>query len=384
MQFCLTYHLVNSLANWDGDVMPPPGPWAARGFFLDEKLKNSIEAWCDKSQITEQNIEIEKYIDTDHFGEIAPRAWILEMVDMQVLSVWWENHVLSLDSKQDLKPWWLLYTSPESQALCKIPAPSIRTCSTTGDEDKIRLPPTAAQAMLAGEERCKVKETSKVDHKLNAKHGVYHSEELGQTVVQPNPFAPRRTMYLRPARKGDVAQIVAIYKHYIDNTIYCPERDSSSVSKVLDIVEDVEKASLPFLVAIDSKSEADKVLGFGFADDWHVPRGMYRYTVEVELFVRPDVKGLRIGTCIMDKLMSVLDSHYGGREACEFYGNPLHYAPGGRRRLGYVICNVAFDSQTDRFEKLKQWLKQWDFEVAGILPEIGRKRSTRSVQPIFS
>lgn len=100
----------------------------------------------------------------------------------------------------------------------------------------------------------------------------------------------------------------------------------------------------------------------------------YRYTVEIETFVKSGFTQKGVGRCLLDKLISVMDPLYSLRGGYEFDGDAILYGPGGKRVVGSIIINIPHDSKDKgRLTVLQNWLSQWDFQPAGELFEVGHK-----------
>jgi L-amino acid N-acyltransferase YncA len=82
---------------------------------------------------------------------------------------------------------------------------------------------------------------------------------------------------VRAATAKDADVIAHIYNYYIRNTVITFEEEPVSAQTMEARVADVQKASLPWLVA-----EVEGALaGYAYANKWK-PRSAYRYSVEAK------------------------------------------------------------------------------------------------------
>ena len=81
-------------------------------------------------------------------------------------------------------------------------------------------------------------------------------------------------------------------------------------------------SKLPFLVAVQRGDVVkarkkknfgedivlpDKIIGFAVADNYIDLKSMYRYTAYLNIFVHTDHHGKGVGSCLMDKMLALLD-----------------------------------------------------------------------------
>ena len=105
---------------------------------------------------------------------------------------------------------------------------------------------------------------------------------------------------IRLANKRDAAQILDIYRPYIENT-------SISFETVVPFVEEMEAriervlANNPWLIF----EESNIILGYAYASK-HRERAAYKWAVDVSAYVRQDWRGKGIGKMLYTALLSVL------------------------------------------------------------------------------
>jgi len=106
---------------------------------------------------------------------------------------------------------------------------------------------------------------------------------------------------IRGVMAGDVESLVAIYNHYVTQTIITFEEEIVTGVEMSRRVADVQLALLPWLVA----ERDNAVVGYAYATKWRV-RQAYRFSTEVTVYVAPDLAGKRIGSMLYGQLLSAL------------------------------------------------------------------------------
>ena len=93
-----------------------------------------------------------------------------------------------------------------------------------------------------------------------------------------------------------------IYNHYIRETVVTFEEEPLSASEIARRIEEVQRASLHWLVA-----ERDgNVLGYAYAGKWN-RRTAYRFAVEVTVYIDPDHVGRGLGSRLYRQLFALLE-----------------------------------------------------------------------------
>jgi len=365
------------LADWQGQWAPVPVQWGNRPHYVDHAIRTRIAEWQTLSESEVHSVQLTESLDRVA-GDIAPRAWALETIDEHPAAIWWARHLKSPDFESGAL-WWTTYAAKDSDCLPPIVVPESRVDRT--DNNPLKLGQTSAQSSLSFSNSIykrmhKARECSKVVVK-----------EVVEEMPPPHPYAPQISIYLRPAGPYDIAQIAEIYNYYIEKTVFSPELTRLSVSEVRSRWTDVNDARLPFLVAVDKSSKGNKknrprngqpqdehIVGFAYADDYNDIRGMYRYTVEVEVFTKPEYLRKGVGRCLMDKIMSTLDLAYLERGGYDFVVDGPGYGAGGKRVIGSIIANIPHGSKDlSRIKWLRNWLGQWEFEQCAHFNEVGHK-----------
>lgn len=147
---------------------------------------------------------------------------------------------------------------------------------------------------------------------------------------------------IRAARIDDLAEIQAIYGHFVRESVASFELVPPDVAEMRRRFEDITRRGFPFFVAeIDGK-----VGGFAYANTYR-SRAAYDYTVEDSVYVSPTYLRRGIGRALLTSLI----------DAC---------TEAGFRRMVAVIG----DSANDASIRLHRLL---GFTDAGVLPSAGFK-----------
>ncbi|KAK1831701.1 hypothetical protein QBC39DRAFT_83497 [Podospora conica] len=226
-----------------------------------------------------------------------------------------------------------------------------------------------------------------------------------------NLLSPRLPCYLRPARESDMEQIAEIYNWEVNKGIQARDSKPVAAEVFLDVFRQAEQLGMPFLVAVygsarqpgrrrqendvltccirDPASTATpdpklfgKVLGFSYLSVWRPGvtgdlDGSSRATSQVNLFVHPQYKRKRLGTSLLDKIMSTIASAFFSTDAYDFVDpslNPM-YKPGssglGPRRFHKVYASFLVrtkvaeprdakkQKEEEHYEDDLRWVGEW-------------------------
>lgn len=375
----------HELADWDGSWAPAPADWGDREAFHPDVVQ-SVLAWRGTVEPSNVLIESEGLYNTPKDSDIADPRWKPLELDGIPMDEWWEQHCSRTDSDLGIskEPFWnhyLMESPPVLQALKHDEAPI-----DSSDNDMSKVLYQTPHNMIREKHdahlrrKHKRKEKYELTRLLNANIPQYEPE--------PNPYIPDANIFLRPALSRDMTQITTLYNHFIKNTTCCPEHDPLSVSDVRERWQDGMDRRLPFIVAVDRSSKGNRrggrngdnlphyehIVGFAYADDYNDNRGMYRYAVEVDMFVQPGLQRQGVGRCLFDKLLHVLDPHYDPRGGYDFLSDDTNYVTGGARTVGSIFINVPWaEGDKNRVDWIQNWLKQFGFFQAGHYPSMGRK-----------
>lgn len=101
-------------------------------------------------------------------------------------------------------------------------------------------------------------------------------------------------MTVRKALEGDAAAIASIYNYEIETGYAHFGTEPLAHDEVRD---SISTSLLPWLVAVSD----DEVIGFARAYTWK-PRGAYRWTAEVGVYVSPEHQGKGVGRSLYEGL----------------------------------------------------------------------------------
>jgi phosphinothricin acetyltransferase len=107
-------------------------------------------------------------------------------------------------------------------------------------------------------------------------------------------------MNIRKVETQDTTQITEIYNFYIENTHHSFEIEPVKPDEMQQRISAFSE-NYPYLVA----EETGKIVAFAFASCFK-PRSAYKYSAEVSVYVKKDLKQKGIGTKLYDKLFAEL------------------------------------------------------------------------------
>ena len=102
---------------------------------------------------------------------------------------------------------------------------------------------------------------------------------------------------IRAAKSTDAQMIADIYNYYIETSVVTFEEQAISLDDIAIRIEETGREKLPYLVLeLD-----DQITGYAYASQWK-GRCAYRYTVEVTVYLSPDVGGRGYGSRLYESL----------------------------------------------------------------------------------
>jgi L-amino acid N-acyltransferase YncA len=109
-------------------------------------------------------------------------------------------------------------------------------------------------------------------------------------------------MTIRSANKADALAIVAIYNHYVLNSIITFDEAPASAAQFIERME-LSSSRFPWLVA----EEKGTVLGYAYASEWK-SRCAYLHTAESTIYLDATATGKGIGTSLYSTLLTALSA----------------------------------------------------------------------------
>jgi L-amino acid N-acyltransferase YncA len=108
---------------------------------------------------------------------------------------------------------------------------------------------------------------------------------------------------IRSATVADADTIVVIYNHYVTETIVTFEEVPITASDIVERMQSVWSAGLPWLVA----ETAEGVRGYAYATKWKERIG-YRFSVETSVYLAHDAGGRGLGSALYGALFPLLEA----------------------------------------------------------------------------
>jgi L-amino acid N-acyltransferase YncA len=109
---------------------------------------------------------------------------------------------------------------------------------------------------------------------------------------------------IRSANTVDADAIADIYNHYVAHTTITFEEQPVSGAQMTERIDDVQSASLPWLVA----EHDGQILGYAYARKWKA-RSAYRFSVETSVYLKIGSEGKGLGTQLYEALFAALKSN---------------------------------------------------------------------------
>ncbi|KAG8624443.1 hypothetical protein KVT40_007510 [Elsinoe batatas] len=186
---------------------------------------------------------------------------------------------------------------------------------------------------------------------------------------------PPIDIVIRPATDQDIAQLTSIYNHHVLKGVCVPDAGPTSISSMNRRLHSIQDASFPFLVAVRARTST--IVGMVYADDYNDPRGMYRYTCEVEVYVSPHHTKKGVATALMKTILHLLD-----REVPRDPPAGVEIASdtelGPRRPVKSLIIHLPF-IRRKKPEWVFQWLGKLGWETKGVMDEMGFSREGKGI-----
>ncbi|KAJ8065702.1 hypothetical protein OCU04_006374 [Sclerotinia nivalis] len=340
------------LCDWDGSWCAPP-IWEERGAFDSAYIPSYIHEWS---------------------AVVSPIQPVIITVDTSA-----EGFI----SGEDLVNNVILSKAPKHE-------PTIPDTLNASNEEK-RRNQTAGQeaaAFLKNFENIrKAREYAiMVD---NARH-----EEIMAREPEPNPYAPKIEVYLRPATEADAKQILQIYNHYIIESYIPEDQEPLTESDILFLIQVTKKEKLPFVVAVKGRIPAqsanpkvktkvpqyENIIGFGYTEMRGCgiagkSTGRSRYTHNLHFYIHPDYTRKGVGSCVLDRLLLVSSRAYCSHDGYDWlnHDNDPAYGHGCGARCHQLLIEVPVLRKDDpNYEWIKSFLRKFWFLEEFRLNCVGR------------
>lgn len=404
------------LADWAGGIGPASIDWDSRSRFRDHQSVAKIESWLDQNLIVLEEVKAtdltndesaypfattqseEHVVALKDQGDVAPRYWFVAHLDGKSAKFFWLEHIdpqgddVKPSDEEDLQgatPWWDSYVDDEHIMLKSFVHPEeVGIDPDDENAEQRRARENDKGAANAGESRKAAEKAKRETQRKRALAKREKAHKLSGTYdsSSPNAIKPGLNMFLRPAAKEDMVQLRDIYNRYIDNAFVVPETDRLTETDMLERWQAIRKANLPFIVAcqrgelIKARNKRfnggedmimpDKVVGFACAADWSDGTCIYRPTVKLEVFVHMEQYMKHIGSCLADKMMSLLDPQF-----IERGGYDVEGLERGDRVVSNVLVRYSYEAKkTDKLKWVSKWLKtRYGFEQVADLQGVAQK-----------
>ena len=385
-------HDIRKLTDWEGNWLPAPVEWVGHGGFSGRNFYNRIEAWMNKSEkVSKENMDIsDPAFVAETNGAVAPRFWIPSTLDAKSPQSFWRTYQSQApaplsDCDPAEQPWWETYTSATSALLTPINVLEAKL-------DTVEFTYALAVKDFGSNGAIKKREEAKNAKKLSAaekKQLKLQRKRDCQEITEPfilidRSLKPKANVYLRPAYPADIGQMTDLYNHYVTNTIHCPEFKPRTTQNFVNRLADILTNGLPWIVAVDRSKRTglhsswvthipEKIVGLAYADHFHHPGSMYRYTVELDIFVHPEYYHKGIGSCLMDKMLNLMDLDYQTRAGYEWTVKADASRSVGNRVVKTVICQVPYDAGDTNILWTTKFLRRFSFKKVGDIQCMGFK-----------
>lgn len=395
------------LADWAGGIGPASIDWDSRSRFRDHQSAEKIENWLDQNVISMEQFEAaiiatDSSTFTQGLGDIAPTYWFVAHLDGKSAKFFWQQHIDPQDDdvkpcdEEDLQgatPWWDHYLDSEQSMLKPFDHPEMAGIDPDENTEQRRARENDKGAAHAGESR---KASEREKRETQRKRTLAKREKAHKLSGTHNPSSnairPGISLFLRPATKEDMVPLRDIYNRYIDNAFVVPETDRLTESDMLARWQAIKNAQLPFIVACqrgevikarrkfhEDMIMPDKVIGFACAADWSDGTCIFRPTVKLEVFVHMEQYMKQIGSCLADKIMSILDpvgyAERGGYDVSEELEGVGALSGEQPRAVSNVLVRYSYEAEkTDKLKWVSKWLKtRFGFEKVADLKGVAEK-----------
>lgn len=115
----------------------------------------------------------------------------------------------------------------------------------------------------------------------------------------PTPELPSFEYSIRPARLSDLPAVLALYRHYVRNSVVTFDEKPPTIRAFRAKFEHTEKLGHPFLVA---ESPGGDILGYARVTPYR-DKSAFRHTVESTIYLGPASTGRGLGRALLEALV---------------------------------------------------------------------------------
>ncbi|GAM35426.1 C6 transcription factor [Talaromyces pinophilus] len=203
-----------------------------------------------------------------------------------------------------------------------------------------------------------------------------------------NKIKPGIFLFLRHAMHIDAEYLAGIVNSYVRCSAHTLESKPISVHDIIQRIDDSRNQELPFIVAIKQSAERDfdsrvpwgRVLGFVRLTNFLHGQPSVACTAQMEIMVAHDSKGQKVGRCLMDAMLTIVDLGYSPKGGYLVDSNTpndtmISSASWSCRPLDNIVAMMNHtDEEKSRCRMIELWLrKEHKFSERGYLPRIGTK-----------
>ena len=124
--------------------------------------------------------------------------------------------------------------------------------------------------------------------------------------LQPPAEPPAVFSYeIRDATEADVPDILALYRHYVRNSVVTLDEKAPSITKFMARFRHLQKLGYPFRVAM---SPQGTLLGYAYVFPFREKAG-FRKTVESSIYLGPAALGRGLGSALLSDLIDHCKAH---------------------------------------------------------------------------
>ncbi|KAK4505616.1 hypothetical protein PRZ48_003579 [Zasmidium cellare] len=411
------------LTDWDGNWAPPPVDWEFRSAFRPGQSEEQVQRWLDNSENAIANTLLKREVstaatevdgitytfvkpadpqaNTQLMGDMIPRYWIPSTFGRQDPQTFWVDIARSNAPKPHdegdllgVSPWWEVLAQGQ-EFLPEYPAPHIagidpdesleERLARENDQGGHKHAENRRNFVLASRQADREKKERQRERTKKLLTKQCNSDRLRDN----KKLRPRvDKLFIRSAKPDDFIPIMNILNQAINDSWATSESEEQTRDDIARQVSEIIGSKMPFLVACEKGAVikarrgkkrgpeeditlSDTVLGFAYAEDYSDPKGMYRYTAQVEVYTdrKHYLKG--VASCLMDKMLAMLDPDYLERGGYDVRGDELE-GKEPKRLIKNILIHCPFE-KPERLQWITRWLSSMKFEKAGQLNGIGTK-----------